>query len=140
MRKSFLYYCLSIVHIGWPARSRHEHLLAVQTHVKQNHRRIFSLLLRLEKHTLLVGTVRTCFVGSGQRWIRSDILHHTGGFTNIGNKLVSVNLGVFRQLGVVTVSAGVKKSRVLLVLSGIQHIVAFCAETERRHGGVLRGD
>lgn len=46
---------------------------------------------------------------------------------------MTVDFWVLRQLCVVTISAGVKESSIILILSGVQHIVALGTEAEGSH-------
>lgn len=46
---------------------------------------------------------------------------------------MAIHFRVLSQLGVVTVPAGIKKPSVVLILSGVQHIVALSTEPEGSH-------
>lgn len=78
-------------------------------------------------------TVRALLVGTWQSGVVSNVLNHTGSFTDVGNQLVSVHLRVFCKLGIATVTTRVKKTLFTLVFLWIEHIIAFRAESERGH-------
>ena len=105
----------------------------VQTHKEQYHRRVSPALLRLEEHVLVAMTLGTLPIGPRQCRIRANILHHTGRLTDIRDQLVTVHQRTGCLLNVRTRTALEQQPPGILVLTGVQHVVAIAAEPERGH-------
>lgn len=115
-------------------------MLALQAHIEQHHTGVSPSLLGLEEHAVLVTALRTCLVSSRKRWIRSDVFDHTCRFTDMRYELVPVHPGAVCQFRVRAVPALVEKTLVLLILLGIEHVVAFGTEFERHLDSTNRCD
>lgn len=110
-----------------------EYMRAVQTHKEQDHGRVSPALLRLEEHVLVPVALGTLPVGPGQRRVGPDVLHHTGCLTDIRDQLVTVHQRAGGLLDVRARTALEQQPPRVLVLAGVQHIVAIAAEPECRH-------
>ncbi len=74
---------------------------------------------------------------SRQRRIADHVRHDVGDLVHLVHDLVDVDAVVVGQLFVVAVSAGVHQHFVLLVLLGVEHVVALLAESDAHESGTF---
>lgn len=101
----------------------------VGAHVVQSHLLFGATSLRLEEDRLPMGALGTSVVfGARQRGIGDHVGHNVGQFVDLVHNLVHVDAVGVRLLFVIAIPAGVQQDLVLLVLLGVQHVVALLAE------------
>ena len=113
--------------------------IGVGAHVVQSHLRLGSLGVGLEEDGLPVAALRARVVlGARQRGVRHHVRHDAGDLVHLVHDLVHVNAAAVRHLPVVAVPARVQEDLVLLVLLGVEHVVALLAKSDTNKSWALR--
>lgn len=85
--------------------------------------------LRLEEDGLTMRTLGAGMIfGARQRWIGYDVGYNVRQLVDFVHNFVNVNAVGVGLLLVVTISTGIHENLVVLVLLGVQHVVAFLAK------------
>lgn len=113
-------------------------MIAPATDVEQNHPIHDPFTLILKQHRFAVTAIRTVeVVRSSQRGVLHQVVHDSWLLFCDGHEIVAVDERFARFLLVVAVATCVKEDVVGAVYLRVEEVVAFCAEVERGHGGLL---